>query len=117
LWSADIRTDGSHSPDGGQDVLTSNLNPGGTFSGRFIRIINLSNLAYNPQIAELEVYQAPLPRILFFTVDNGDITKIGNPALPAAAKLSWQVDRFNSLEIDPGIGAVGGPSGSVTVSP
>jgi hypothetical protein len=117
LWSADIRTDGSHSPDGGQDVLTSNLDPGGTFSGRFIRITNLSNQAYNPQIAELEVYQAPLPQIVLFTVDHGDITQTGNPALPGAATLSWQVDRFDSLEIDPGIGAVSGPSGSLTVSP
>jgi hypothetical protein len=116
-WSADIRTDGSNSGDGGQDVLTAALDPGGSFAGRFLRITNLSDEPYNPQIAELEVYTAPLPLIRSFTVDQGNITRTGNPSLPTAATLSWQVERFESLRIDPGIGDVSGPTGSRGVSP
>lgn len=117
LWSADIRTDGSNSGDGGQDVLRADLDAGGEFSGRFIRIINRSGAAYNPQIAEVEVFAAPLPVIELFGVDHGNITRIGNPALPTSATLSWRVGRYDSIAIDHGIGAVAGPAGSRTVTP
>ena len=57
-WSADIRTDGSNSGSGGRDVVSASLDPGNAMSGRYIRVVNLSNAAYNPQIAELEAFEA-----------------------------------------------------------
>ncbi len=56
VWSADIRTDGSNSGDGGSDSLTPELDPTGNFAGRFIVVENLSDAAYNPQIAELQAF-------------------------------------------------------------
>ncbi len=105
-WSADIRTDGSDSGDGGRDVLMPGLDPGRAMAGRYIRVINLSNEAYNPQIAELEAYEAPLPAIAFFSTDHGNITATGDPGLPASATLSWSVANAGSVSIDGGIGAV-----------
>ncbi len=55
-WTTDLRIDGSHSGDGGRDVLTSELDPEGFFNGRYVRITNLSGAPYNPQIAEVEIY-------------------------------------------------------------
>jgi hypothetical protein len=65
VWSADIRTDGSHSGDGGVDTLTADLDAGGTFAGQFIVVENLSNESYNPQIAELRAFSfnAPPPNL------------------------------------------------------
>lgn len=54
-WSADVRTDGSNSGDGGVDVLTSGSGAG-TFGGQFIDVINLGGAAFNPQIAELTAF-------------------------------------------------------------
>jgi hypothetical protein len=56
VWSADVRTDFSNSGDSGRDTLTADLDPAGVFAGRFIVIENLSNEAYNPQIAEVEAF-------------------------------------------------------------
>ncbi len=42
----------------GRDILTADLDPGGEFEGRYVRIINLSGEPYNPQIAEVEVYSS-----------------------------------------------------------
>ncbi|MEZ5303389.1 MAG: chitobiase/beta-hexosaminidase C-terminal domain-containing protein [Verrucomicrobiales bacterium] len=116
-WTADIRTDNSHSGDGGTDILTPDLDPSGEFRGRYIHIENLSNAAYNPQIAEVEAYPAQLADIRFFTTDAGNITATGDPDLPAQATLSWQVDDYESLEITPDIGAVSGPAGTRVVMP
>lgn len=58
LWTADIRTDGTNSGVGGVDVLTANLDPDGTFAGRFIRVEKIDaggTPNYWPQIAEVEV--------------------------------------------------------------
>jgi len=60
LWSGDVRTDGSNSGDGGMDVITA-ANGAGIFSGQYVRITNLSNNAYNPQIAEFRAFGAPVP--------------------------------------------------------
>ncbi len=115
-WSAEIRTDGSNSGDGGRDVLTPALDPGSPMSGRYIRVINLSDEPYNPQIAELEAFEAPLPAINFFSVDNGNITATGDPELPTSATLSWSVGNADSASLDNGIGSV--PlSGQQVVSP
>lgn len=104
-WSADIRMDGSDSGSGGRDVLTATLDPGQPFAGRFIHVVNLSNEAYNPQIAELEVFEAPIPVIGFFNTNAGNITNTGNPALPSSAELSWNVSGADSVSIS-GIGNV-----------
>ncbi len=116
-WSADIRTDGSNSGDGGRDTLRANLDPDGTFKGRFIRVINRSNAAYNPQLAELEAYAAPHPVIDRFTTDTGNITKSGDPNLPTEATLSWKVRNFDTITITPGIGSIDEDEGSIVVSP
>ena len=115
-WGADIRTDGSHSGDGGRDILPASLDPGNAMSGRYIRVVNLSNAAYNPQIAEVEAFEAPLPVIGFFSVDNGNITAGGDPDLPTSANLSWSVTNADTVSIDNGIGSVA-LSGQQNVSP
>lgn len=115
-WSADIRTDGSNSGDGGSDEVLPSLDPGKAMTGRYIRVVNLSNQAYNPQIAELEAYEAPLPVIGSFVTDHGNITATGDPALPTSATLSWEVTNAGSVSLDQGIGSVGF-SGMQSVSP
>ncbi|MFT5855056.1 MAG: hypothetical protein ACI8XO_002304, partial [Verrucomicrobiales bacterium] len=115
-WSAEIRTDGSNSGDGGRDIVSASLDPGNSMSGRYVRIVNLSNAAYNPQIAEFEAFEAPLPLIGTFTVDNGNITATGDPNLPTSANLSWSVTNTNTVSIDQAIGNV--PlSGQQNISP
>ena len=59
LWQATIRGDGSNSGIGGTDLIFANAssNPAHTFRGRFLRLSNLSNAAYNPQLAEIQVWQ------------------------------------------------------------
>ena len=116
-WTADVRSDGSNSGMGGSDTITGALNVAGTFAGRFVRITNISNEGYNPQIAEVEVYRAPLPLVRYFTVNHGNITQTGNPNLPTSATLSWLVDGATSVAIDQGIGAVANPTGSTNVAP
>lgn len=56
VWSATVRADGSNSGVGGVDVLTAGLDPGGTFYGQWIRIAGPSDIAYSPQIAEVQVF-------------------------------------------------------------
>ena len=58
LWSADVRTNGTNSGVGGTDVLYANAssNPAHTFRGRFLRLINLSGAAYNPQVADIQAW-------------------------------------------------------------
>ena len=115
-WSATIRSDGTNSGDGGVDTVLPSLDPGNTMSGRYIRIVNLSNQAYNPQIAEVEAFEAPLPVISSFVTDAGNITATGDPALPSQATLSWQVGNATSVSISQGIGTVG-LNGTRVVSP
>jgi hypothetical protein len=115
-WSADLHTDGSWPPTGGADTITADMGAG-TFTGRYIRVINLSGLAYNPQIGEIEAYRPPAPAINYFTTTAGNITATGNPALPASATLSWKVTGATSLSINQGIGSVAAPEGSQVVSP
>lgn len=115
-WGADIRTDGSNSGQGGTDTLSASLDPGKTMAGRYLRVINLSNAAYNPQIAEVAAFEAPLPIINFFSVDQGNITATGAPGLPISAELSWQITNADTVSIDRGIGAVN-LTGQQTVTP
>lgn len=115
-WCADIRTDGSNSGNGGRDLVSANLDPDRAMAGRFLRIVNLSNEAYNPQVAEVEVFEAPLPLISSFGTDAGNITAIGEPGLPSRATLSWSVSNADTVSLDQGIGTV--PlSGEQSVTP
>ncbi len=109
-WSGDIRTDGSNSGSGGSDIVRV-ANGTGTFAGRFIRVTDLANLAYRPQIAELEAYPAPAPTIRYFLPDDGNIAPGGSAA------LMWQVENYTSLSINQGVGTLGSASGMVSVSP
>ncbi|MBP7949976.1 MAG: lamin tail domain-containing protein [Verrucomicrobiales bacterium] len=111
-WSATIRGDGTNSGVGGVDTVTAaaDATPGHVFAGRFLRLINLSNAAYNPQVAEIEVYGSQLPSILNFTVDDDTISSGGS------AVLSWQTSNASSVSISPVVGTVAA-GGTVTVSP
>ena len=114
-WSADVRTDLTFAEPGGADILTAAAGTG-SFSGRFVRIQNLGNEAFSPQIAEVEVYRAPSPHIRFFRPDAGNITATGQPGLPAQAVLTWEVEGADSVSLNNGLGARPA-SGSVAVSP
>ncbi len=71
VWSAVVRADGSDSGFSGVDTLTAPLDPAGVFAGQFIRVENLSNTDYNPQIAELRA----------FAQDNSPVSlALGKPA-------------------------------------
>ena len=58
LWQATIRGDGSNSGIGGTDTVFANAstNPAHQFRGRYVRVTNLSGAAYNPQVAEIQVW-------------------------------------------------------------
>ena len=58
LWQATIRGDGTNSGVGGSDTIYANtsINPAHQFRGRFVRVTNLSNAAYNPQLSEIQVW-------------------------------------------------------------
>ncbi len=115
-WTGILRGDGSYPPVGGSDTIL----PGdgtGSFAGRFLRIVNISDDLYNPQIAEVVAIGVPGPKITYFGASAGNITATGNPALPTQTTLSWDVENATGFSISPGIGSVSGPSGSVTVQP
>lgn len=116
VWSADLHTGGTWPPTGGGETITADMGSG-TFTGRFIRVINRSSIADNPQIGEIEAYRPPVPAINFFTSSAGNIAATGNPALPASAALSWKVTGATSLSINQGIGSVAAPEGMHVVSP
>ena len=116
LWSAVMRADGSNSGDGGVDTVLPSLDPGKAMFGRYLRIVNLSNEAYNPQIAEVEAFEAPLPVISSFVTDKGNITATGDPSLPPEATLSWLVTNADSVSLNQGLGPVA-LTGSQAVNP
>ena len=110
MWSGDIRADGSNSGVGGTDIVRAEHGTG-MFAGRFVRIANLAGMPYNPQLAELEVYGAPRPRIRFFTPAEGNI------GTGATTTLSWRVEDFITLSIDQGIGPLTAANGAVEIAP
>ncbi|MEK0449741.1 MAG: hypothetical protein RL088_2009 [Verrucomicrobiota bacterium] len=114
-WGYDLRPDGSTNVQGASDVLTASL-AAGTFRGRFIRITNNGGNVNNPQLGELEAFEAPSPDIRGVGASAGNITATGNPALPASTVISWKTIGATSMMIDQGIGAVP-VNGSVTVTP
>ncbi|MFM8878381.1 MAG: FN3 associated domain-containing protein, partial [Verrucomicrobiota bacterium] len=99
-WAADFRMDGSHPPSGGSDTIRATSDPTGTFSGRFVRIVNQSGAPYAPQLAEIEVFGAPGPRILQFEADDDSL------APGAATTLRWRTDGATRVTLEPGPGTV-----------
>jgi hypothetical protein len=63
VWSAVVRADDTNSGISWVDTLTADLDPAGTFAGQFIRVENLSNEPYNPQIAELRAFSFTTPPV------------------------------------------------------
>ena len=63
VWKADLHTDGSNagSGPGVKDEITAALDPAGTFTGQWIRIMSLDDPVpdYALQIAEVEAYGLP----------------------------------------------------------
>ncbi|MDB6134551.1 MAG: hypothetical protein JWM59_2794 [Verrucomicrobiales bacterium] len=116
-WSYVIRPNGAANAQGGVDTLTASLNPAGVFRGRFVRIANTVSTAGTPLVGEIQVFEAPTPEVRFFGPEAGNITKTGNPNLPAQTTLSWNVAGATSVTLDQGIGDVDKATGSVTVSP
>ncbi|MCI0540220.1 MAG: CotH kinase family protein, partial [Verrucomicrobiales bacterium] len=110
-WSTNLRLDGSNSGIGGTDTITEANSPEGTFSGRFVRIVNTSNAAYNPQIAEIEVYGGAPPAIRSFGADE-DVIAAGQ-----GTNLRWEISDATSATIGPDIGDVSAPNGFVVVQP
>ncbi|MEW6158284.1 MAG: lamin tail domain-containing protein [Verrucomicrobiota bacterium] len=110
-WTAQIRADGSNSGTSGIDIITSKEDPDGTFAGRFIRIVNNSSGAYNPQLAEIEVYGGVGPTIRFFNADADTI------ATGESTTLRWDITRALAASISPGIGPVPPTNGTITVRP
>ncbi len=104
LWQATVRGDGTNSGMGGADtvVASASTNPAHLFKGRFLRVENLSGIAYNPQIAEIEAYPEPPPVVNYFLTSAGSIN---GPGLPANATLSWSVTNATAVTIS-GLGNV-----------
>ncbi|WP_035612084.1 lamin tail domain-containing protein [Haloferula sp. BvORR071] len=115
-WMGIMRSDGSHPPVGGSDTILP-ADGSGSFAGRFLRIVNVSDDQFNPQIAEVAAYGTPGPKIRYFGASAGNISATGNPGLPTQTTLSWIVDNTTSLSISPTVGVVPGPSGSFIVAP
>ena len=111
-WSGTIRGDNSNSGNAGTDtiVAAADTTPGHSFTGRYIRVINLSNAAYNPQISEIEAYGSLLPTIVSFTPGDDTISS------GQSTTLNWQTANANSVTLTPAPGSVA-VTGNVSVSP
>ena len=110
-WGARIRGDGSNSGQAGVDTVTADLNRQGTFSGRFVRVVNRNNAPFSPQVAEIEVYGGRRPLIVAFTAD------VETLASGESTALRWELRDTTSVTLEPGVGAVDPIQGSVTVRP
>ncbi len=110
-WGADLRTDSSNSGTAGIDTITAASDPAGAFAGRFIRIVNISDAPYNPQLAEIEAYGGLAPAIRFFAADDDTISAGQN------ATLRWEIVHATSANLAPDLGPVDAANGSVTVRP
>ena len=91
-WKHVIRPGGENNPQGGVDILTAGMDPAGTFRGRYVRITNDGLTTNCPDVAEIEVFEAPAPAVTYFSVADGNITATGRPGLLAAVSLkrSWR---------------------------
>lgn len=111
MWSAALRADGSHSGVGGVDTITASMDPDGVFAGRFVRVVNASGAAYNPQLAEIEVYGGSAPVIRLFEATE-DVLERGGSSV-----LHWTVDGATGAWLEPGLGSVDPSGGERTVAP
>lgn len=111
-WSATIRGDGSNSGSGGIDTVLAGADttPGHGFYGRYIRLINQSNAAYNPQVSEIEAYGSLLPSIDNFAVDDDTI------ASGESTTLIWQTANADTVVITPFPGSVAS-AGTANITP
>jgi hypothetical protein len=110
-WMASVRSDGSHSGVAGTDTLLAALDPAGEFAGRFVRVVNASDAAYNPQLAEIEVYGGTAPEIRLFA-PSLDVLEPGQSTV-----LRWNVLHATSVRVEPGVGGVSPVEGTVRVVP
>ena len=111
MWRAVIRADGSNSGASGVDVVTRTNSPTGTFSGRFIRIVNQNGGPYAPQAAEVEVYGAAPPQIRLFEADRDAL------ASGQSTVLRWELSGATGASLQPGFGSVNPTNGFVSISP
>ncbi len=110
-WSTVMRADNSFPPSAGSDTLTSNLDPAGAFSGRFVRVVNNSGAAYNPQVAEIEVYGGIPPTIKSFAADEDTLAPGGSTT------LRWVLDGAIGASLAPSIGSIAPTNGTRLVTP
>lgn len=111
VWMARVRGDGSFSGTGGLDVITSDADPSGTATGRFVRVVNDGGAAYSPQLAEIEVYGGALPVIRVFAANDDALEPGGLTA------LRWETTGATGAVIEPGLGSVPAAAGSALVAP
>ena len=111
-WSATIRGDGTNSGNAGTDTILAgaDVTPGHSFAGRYIRVINLSNAPYNPQLSEIEAYGSLVPTIVSFTASDDTL------ASGQSTTLTWQTVNANTVTIAPAPGNVA-VTGNASVSP
>ena len=88
-WTARMRPDGSSVPVGGNDRVTAKDGKG-VFSGRFIRIVNPTELPSRPQIAEVEVYPDLLPKLVSIRADGRPPDREGK-LTPGARSVSFSI--------------------------
>lgn len=110
-WSGLIRGDGSNSGVAGTDTVTAAAGSGAKFSGRFVRVVNTTGDAYNPQLAEIEVYGQPGPQILKFAADEDTL------AAGASTTLRWDIVNAAGAAISPVLGVVAPTNGFALVRP
>ena len=84
-WRARMRQDGSHVTPGGRDVIQAEDGTGGSFSGRFLRIVNPLDAPCRPQVAEAEVYPMLHPRIVSVSADDRGVDPTGE--LPTGTRM------------------------------
>lgn len=102
VWEGMLRADGSHAAPGQVDFLRA-ASGQGEFQGRYIRISSDSQIPLSPQLAEVEVYEKRVPKVVAAFVDGKEIPVNGRLALPPGAKrLSLQL-RIQQDGMPPGV--------------
>ena len=89
-WTARMRADGSHVPVGGSDLVTAENGTGRSFAGRFIRIVNPTDLPSRPQVAEVEVYPDLRPKLVSITADGRPPDREGQ-LTPGARSVAFSI--------------------------
>ena len=79
VWTTVVRANGTNSGAGGVDEVLAGANPAGQFNGRWIRLENLNNTSYHPQVAEIEALTSPNVA-LYKTVTASAAVGAGAPA-------------------------------------